>query len=216
MYAEVLITRENKKWSIKEHALIGFSPEGMEKHRIAQRMLETVVNSWEFRQELLAASLTSTRGMSNSMIYNLIINGNEIISPIIDFEADISVHAYRKSGRVVGYTYPDTDKTWLNLNFFDKFNYAQVANNLFHEWLHKLGFDHRSASEKTSIPYAAGKIVETLAKKLMKGEVLHDVNDADKEIDVILGNSLPSKPIEPVLVCFRSWRNLWRKKCYYL
>lgn len=215
MFAEVLITKENKKWTIKEHALIGFSSEEIQKHRTAQRMLEVVVNSWEFRQELLALALTNTNGLKNAQIYKAIINGAETLNPEVDNEADINVNAYRKSGNVVGYTFASTEKTWLNLNFFSKFDYSQVANNLFHEWLHKLGFGHKSASEKSSIPYGVGKLVETLVKKLMKGEKLHDVHDADKEIDIILGSTIPSTPIKPELVCTRSWTNLWRKQCYF-
>lgn len=216
MYAEVRIGKIDKKWSIVEHELLGFNAEQAAKHRTSQRMLETVVNSWEFRQELLSLVMTSTRGMTNAKIYNAIINGGETLSPEIDNEADISVQAYRKWGRVVGYTLETTNRTWLNLNFFDGFSYAQIANNLFHEWLHKLGFDHVSANETSSVPYAVGSLVERLVKHLMSGKKLHDVNEADKEIDVIMGSTIPSKPIERELVCTRSWRNLWRRKCYYL
>ncbi len=215
MYAEVLISRIEKKWTIKEHALIGFTLEEMDKHRTAQRMLELVVNSWEFRQELLALALTSTGGMDNAKIYNLVINGAEILSPESDYEADISVHAYRKRGSVVGYTYASTEKTFLNLNFFRKYDYSQVASNLMHEWLHKLGFGHKSASEHTSVPYAVGYLAGRLVKHLMNGGTLHDVNDADKQIDIILGSTIPSTPLKPELVCYRSWRTLFRKKCYY-
>lgn len=216
MYAEVLIGKQNKKWTIREHILNGFTDAEREKHRVAQRLLENVVNSWEFRQELLSLVFTSTNGMTNAQIYNAIINGAEILSPENDNEADISVNAYRKFGKVIGYTTEKTESTWLNMNFFDKFNYDEIADNLFHEWLHKLGFDHKSASERTSVPYAAGYLVKKLVKYQMDGGVLHDVNEADKEIDVILGSTIPSKPIDSVLVCTRSWKNLWRKKCHYI
>lgn len=215
MYAQVAISRENKKWTIKEHALIDFTPDQIDKHRTAQKMLETVVNSWEFRQELLALVFSSTRGLTNAQIYNLIINGAEILSPEIDFEADITVNGYNKRTSVVGYTYDHTETTWINFRFFNQFNYSDIAGNLFHEWLHKLGFDHRSAREHSSVPYACGYLVRRLVKHLMDGGTLHDVNNADKEIDVILGATVPSKPIEDVLICTRSWRNFFRKKCYY-
>lgn len=216
MYAEVLIGNKSKRWTVMEHALIGFSATQKEKHRTAQRMLETVVNSWEFRQELLSTHLTNTRGMSNGKIYETILNGAEVLSPEIDNEADIDVHSYRKWGRVIGYTLPDTSRTWLNLNFFDTYTYEKIAANLIHEWLHKLGFSHNSASERTSVPYAVGALVETLVKHLMNDGTLHDVNEIDNETDVILGASIPSIAYKPVLVCTRSWRNLWRKKCYYV
>jgi hypothetical protein len=215
MYSEVLISRENKKWTIKEHALIGFNAAEKEKHRTAQRMLETVVNSWEFRQELLALALTSTGGLTNAKIYNVIINGAEVLSPEVDYEADIHVNAYRKKGVVVGYTYSHTEKSWLNLNFFDKYAYDSIAQNLLHEWLHKLGFGHTSANEKSSVPYAVGALAKKLVKHLMNGGTLHDVNDADKEIDIILGSTIPSSPLKPELVCYRSWRTFGLKRCYY-
>jgi hypothetical protein len=215
MYAEALISRVNKKWSIEELGLVGFSESEKLKHRTAQRMLETVVNSWEFRQELLATVFTNTAGQTNAKIYNVIINGAEILSPETDYQADINVNAYRKRSVVIGFTYDYTEKTWLNLNFFDGFDYSDIAGNLFHEWLHKLGFGHRSASEKTSVPYAAGYLVRKLVKHLMNGGILHDVNQADKEIDVILGSTIPSKPLEPYLVCKRIWWKPWQKHCSY-
>lgn len=215
MYSEVLIGKSDSRWSIKEHYLKGFNDEQIEKHRTAQKMLETVVNSWEFRQELLALALSSTGGMTNAKIYNVIINGAEILSPEIDNEADIFVNAYKKRGAVVGYTYESTEKTWLNLKFFNTFNYSEIAGNLFHEWLHKLGFGHSSANEHSSVPYAVGYLVKKLVKHIMDGGILHDVNDADKEIDVILGATIPSTPVKPELVCYRSWRNFFFKKCSY-
>lgn len=219
MYAEVLITKKAKRWSVVEHVLIGFTFEQKTKHRTAQRLLETVVNSWEFRQELLGMKLTSTKGMSNAKIYELILNGSEVLSPEIDNEADISVHAYnehRIKGKVIGYTLPDTETTWINLYFFDGFSYDEIACNLFHEWLHKLGFTHTSANEKTSVPYALGYLIKRLVKDLMKGVELHDVSEADAEIGVILESNIPSTPISQELVCTRSWRNIFRKVCHYV
>src|SRR5690606_8082794 len=103
-----------------------------------------------------------------------------ILSPEVDGEADIHVEAYNSYwSRVVGYTYPHTPKTWVNLKFFNGYDYADIADNIFHEWLHKLGFDHVSADEHTSVPYALGYIVRDLIKQIIKGEKLHDVNDVD-------------------------------------
>lgn len=216
MFAEVAISSINKRWTVKENVLLGFTPEEMEKHRVSQRLLESVVNSWEFRQELLALELTSTAYMSNLQIYTLIMSGSEVLSPEVDNEADISIHAYFRIGTVIGYTYPSSEKTFVNLKFFRKFDYSSVASNLFHEWLHKLGFSHKSAKEKTSVPYALGTLIETLVKHLMNGGVLHDVHDSDKEIDRILLSKVPSTNIKKVLVCKRTAKTLFRKKCYYV
>jgi len=48
-----------------------------------------------------------------------------------------------------------------------------VAGNLAHEWTHKIGFDHKSAAEHDSAPYAIGYIVDELAAKVLKGSKLY-------------------------------------------
>ena len=57
----------------------------------------------------------------------------------------------------------------MNTKYFDRYTPYQVAGNLTHEWLHKMGFTHDSAATSTrpySVPYAVGYIVRQLAGEL--------------------------------------------------
>ena len=45
---------------------------------------------------------------------------------------------------------------------------TSVASNLFHEWLHKVGFGHAvnySVSRDYSVPYAVGRIIGSIGKQ---------------------------------------------------
>jgi hypothetical protein len=57
----------------------------------------------------------------------------------------------------------------MNTKYFYVYTPYQVAGNLTHEWLHKLGFDHDVASTPArpySVPYAVGYILRDLASDL--------------------------------------------------
>ena len=63
---------------------------------------------------------------------------------------------------------PDTSVITSNRRFFDNFTPAEIAGNLAHEWMHKIGFDHdfNSTSRRPySVPYAVGDLVESLAEQ---------------------------------------------------
>lgn len=156
----------DKKLTIKVHATKNFTAAQLEKYVEAVEKTEQVLNSQEFHDELLKLKLTSTKGLSNQQIYEMIINGAEVLDPIIDNEVDIFISMYYKNNKVVGYTYSSVKETWLNSKFFKSSDSADIACNLTHEWLHKLGFGHKSAKEKTSVPYAVGYLVERLVRKL--------------------------------------------------
>lgn len=190
----------------------GFTPEQTVKHETACRMLETVLNSVEFRDRVLTMSLDNTEGKSNLTIYNGIMSGCDEFNKEADGDIDVSVTLYYKNNRVVGYTNPGTIRTWLNNKFFSTYDYAEVACNLFHEYLHKCGFDHDSASDHDSVPYALGYMVEELIRMLMNGYKFTMLTDVPP---IIIPDVLPPKKPEKVLVCYRSWKTFFRKKCYY-
>jgi hypothetical protein len=57
---------------------------------------------------------------------------------------------------------------WVNTKYFNIYTPVSVAGNLFHEWLHKLGYTDASTfsiSRDYSIPYAIGRMISGLAKK---------------------------------------------------
>lgn len=188
----------------------GFTQAEIEKHEVSCKMLESVVNTHEFMQRMLALKLTNTKGLANHEIYLMIRAGAEVLQPEVDHEIDVHVVIYHASNKTVGYTKPSTIKTWVNRKFFAGYEYAEVACNIFHEWLHKLGFDHVSAREHTSVPYALGYLVEAMIKEMIAGAVFTPIN-ATRPVPV----NVPT-PVEKKVKCYRTWRTLWVKKvCYY-
>jgi hypothetical protein len=67
--------------------------------------------------------------------------------------------------KVIGYTNGTINVININWKFFKGNTVADVAANLAHEWTHKIGFDHKSAKEHDSAPYAIGYIVGDLIRK---------------------------------------------------
>lgn len=186
------------KVKVNVHSRKGFTQEEIDKHVTACILLEQAINSFEFWTRMSNLHLTSTRGKSNKEIYEMIMAGAEVLEPEADGEIDVWVEAYEANNRVVGYTTPGVLTTWVNKKFFDKYNYAEVACNIFHEWLHKIGFDHTSAKEITSVPYALGYLVEDLILELKEGKIITPIS-------------------APKLICTRTWRTLWlQKKCYFV
>ncbi len=157
--------------------LAGFS--AAEKNKLAQAagVLERVLNSVEFRDAVLShrfqgkEGYADSGGMTNQQIYQAILSGKESFDQTADGEADFNLDLRTFSWfqrNVVGYTTESSDTITLNRRFFSSYTPAEVASNLCHEWLHKLGFDHdfrSTANRPHSVPYAIGDLVETLAAR---------------------------------------------------
>lgn len=186
------LIQNGNKLRIEVHAREGFTETELVTHQRACENLEEVINSEVFRQMVLSTHFTSTNGLSNQQILDRIYSGADNINTEPDGDIDVHVIMYYKSNRTVGYTYPGTHKTWVNRRFYGEVK--DIANNLIHEYLHKVGFDHSSASEHTSVPYAIGLIIEVLI---------------DRELEV--------EPKQKIWVCYRSWRSLWlRQTCEWV
>jgi hypothetical protein len=160
---------------VKFQNLQGFS--AAEKNKLAQAagVLERVLNSVEFRDAVLShrfqgkEGYADDSGMTNQQIYDAIRAGKESYDQSADGEADFNLDLRTFSWfqrNVVGYTTESSDTITLNRRFFSNYTPAEVASNLCHEWLHKLGFEHdfRSTGRRPhSVPYAIGDLVEKLA-----------------------------------------------------
>lgn len=154
--------------------LVNFPQEQEAKVHKAVELIKKVVTSEEFKQRVLSHSVdgkktyVDNKGYTNEQIYQLIIDGSETLIPEKNGRMDVELELYQQSTNTIGYTYPNTSRIWVNTKYFNKYNPVQVADNLFHEWMHKLGFDHEvkySKSRNYSVPYAIGYLVEELARK---------------------------------------------------
>lgn len=154
--------------------LLNFPQAQEEKVLKAVELIKKVVLSEEFKQRILShtyegkKTYVDNKGLTNEQIYQAILDGSETLIPEKNGRMDIELELYQQSTTTIGYTYPHTSRIWVNTKYFNKYSPVQVADNLFHEWLHKLGFDHAlkySKSRNYSVPYAIGYIVEELARK---------------------------------------------------
>lgn len=117
--------------------------------------LQTVINSEAFKLRVLKATYTSTKD-SPAVIYS------KIMASKWDLEIIIQRHWLC---RVKGWTTPDVKTIWFNSCGFSKRDSAGLAGTVAHEWLHKIGYDHKSANDLMSVPYSIGNIVVELYGK---------------------------------------------------
>ncbi len=154
----------------------GFSVAERQKLDGATRKLEQVLNSREFRDGVLSAQFQGKPGFASDSrtpaeIYAVIRAAKENFTPAADGELDLNVRIENFSWlrrNVVGYTTESSDTVTTNRRFFGSFSEAEVAGHLGHEWLHKLGFEHdfkATARRPSSVPYAVGELIESLAKR---------------------------------------------------
>jgi hypothetical protein len=145
-----------------------------EKVHKAIEIIKKVIGSDEFRNRILnftyegKKQFVDNKGLSNSQIYQILLDGKEDLLPEVDHEMDLELELYYTWSSTVGYTTPGVLKIFMNTKFFNPYTPTQVAGNVFHEWTHKLGFDHAtsySISRDSSVPYAVGSLIVELGKK---------------------------------------------------
>lgn len=160
----------------------GFSDSGEEKIKEAFRILELAANTEEFKDRVInfvndkgERQFASNNGYTNEEIYQIFMDGRETLQPETPGEMNFYLKQYyRPWSRVIGYTTGDTNVININYKFFKNYQPYDVAANLAHEWTHKIGFDHKSAQEHDSAPYAIGYILGDIAERIYKeGSKLH-------------------------------------------
>lgn len=164
--------------SVRAMDLRGFAPAGVRKLEAAFEVLEKVVNSETFKERVInfkntkdERAFASNKGLSNEEIYEAFMEGRETLQ--MDTPGEMNFYLKLYNGwwsKVIGWTKADINTININYKYFKNFKPNQVAGNLAHEWVHKLGFGHISAAEHDSAPYAIGYIVEELARQVLAGQ----------------------------------------------
>ncbi|MGE3610857.1 MAG: hypothetical protein AB7I27_14795 [Bacteriovoracaceae bacterium] len=153
---------------------LNFNASQEDKVLLAAELIKKVVSSEEFKNAVLnhtyngKKAFASNGGLSNAQIYKKILEGSETLNPGIDNEMDMQLEIYQEATTTIGYTFPNTEKIWMNNKYFNQYSAKQVTVNMMHEWLHKLGFVHdyaATAARPYSVPYAIGYLVGDLAQK---------------------------------------------------
>jgi hypothetical protein len=154
---------------------INTSSTQQEKFDRAIEMIKKVVATEEFRNKILNHTYNNQKtfvdngGYSNAQIYQKILDASEKLIPGKNNTMDMGVELYYASTSTVGYTYANITKIYVNTKYFDTNTVGGVAANLFHEWLHKIGFEHASSystARDYSVPYAVGRMISTLGSTI--------------------------------------------------
>jgi len=156
---------------IEIHGLDNFTDKEKEKFMSAMMLGELVLNSWDFRMKMVSTTFTENNNMTGKQIWELICTGQDLFNTKEDHDIDVFVTMYDNFWTgTIGYTFPNTFKTWFNNKFFRKFDEAEILGNVIHEAMHNIGFGHNDYENRmTSVPYKVGHIATELAKKKMKG-----------------------------------------------
>lgn len=176
-YAEVPEKALTFDFNVK---MIRMSRTREEKVHDAIEVLRRIFSSREFKRRILnhryqgRRTFAQNRGLSNEEIYHKLLDGVERLKPYRNNAMDVELALYTDNrSTVMGYTLPTTRRIWMNTKYFNRYRPSQLAANLTHEWLHKLGFDHdykRTKKRPFTVPYAIGYIVRDLARHPWKYE----------------------------------------------
>ena len=156
--------------------LVNFSTNDQDKVHKAAELIKRVVASEEFKEAVInhlyngKKTFVDSGSLSNSQIYQRFLQGAEKLTPALNNVMDVELELYYESSSVVGYTQPNTKRIWINTKYFSQYNEAQVAGNITHEWMHKLGFGHTSANTSdraNSVPYAIGYLMNRFANNYL-------------------------------------------------
>ena len=211
----------SEKLVIKVNKQDGFSDEQFEKYLSAIELTQKVINAKRFEEKLMKLKLTNTNGLTNKEIFSKMRSGAEDLDPVVDNEVDVFITMYYKNNSTVGYTFPSVKDTWVNSKFFNSYEPADIGCNLIHEWLHKLGFNHASAKEHTSVPYAVGYLVEECIREMIKDPHLYDDEitspvSSSKPLPAPLPEPVPEPEQVKKKVCKRLWYTFWLKEvCWF-
>lgn len=154
--------------------LYEFDAEDEHKLSKAIEIIKKVIATKEFRNKVLnftykgKKEFVDSKGLTNAQIYQKLLDGSETLKPEVDHEMDLELQLYYSLKNVVGYTYPNVLRIYMNTKYFDVYSPAEVAGNVFHEWTHKIGFTHASSysvSRDSSVPYALGYLIRDLGKQ---------------------------------------------------
>lgn len=183
--------------TIKLHSLTNASPEVTTKVNQALNLIEGVVNTPTFRDRVLNmtykigsktyAGYTQTE-MTPTQVLQDIDKAEENFAGGTDGVIDLFLDSYYERSSTIGYTSPSDKYIHMNQYIQGSYTVAQTAGNIFHEWLHKVGYGHsrrHNSYRPHSVPYKLGyMLAEMVASKMagknqkLKAEIVDSMNSA--------------------------------------
>lgn len=156
--------------------LSGFDATDEAKYNKAVALVKKVVATEAFRSAVVnhtyggAKTFVNNNGLTNAQIYQSVLDAAERLTPAKNNTLDVGVKLYYEANNVVGYTSPSYAYINVNTKFFDTYAVNSVASNLFHEWLHKVGYGHDASAtpgRPYSVPYAVGYMIRDIGKNFL-------------------------------------------------
>lgn len=156
--------------------LFDFDSAQTAKYNQAVALVKKVVATEAFRTQVLnhtyngVKTFANNNGLTNAQIYQSVLDAAERLQPAKNNQMDVGVKLYYENNNVVGYT--SSSITYINVNtkYFNTYSASSVAGNLFHEWLHKLGYGHDASATTQrpySVPYGVGYIIRNVAQNFL-------------------------------------------------
>ena len=133
------------------------------------KTMKTVLNYPTFENEILNyPHFEGTNGLTNAEILKSIKRGHELFDDVEDRDGvmDLRINIVHRMfmGRTAAYTTGYSPFIYVRAKTVRKQPFWELAGILTHEWVHLLGFDHATDETYDSVPYAVGKIMETMSK----------------------------------------------------
>lgn len=113
--------------------------------------------------ETVASTCFSSFMLQRSLIQTLSKSNKQVVESLVDAKIAIEVEMYYSIKKVLGYTYSDVKKEWINSRYMLKWNRCDLASLLGHETSHKVGYDHdyyHNASRPFSVPYSINEAID--------------------------------------------------------
>jgi hypothetical protein len=191
------------------------------------KVVEAVLNSKEFERKVKGYTW-ATKGRifsgyldtedSPEEVYDAIMTGQDQFHTGQDYDLDLFLTFYYSVTNVIGYTYPNTFKTWMNEKYFYRRlrtteGRAAIVGNIIHEYLHNMGYTHPYDPNPTwhhTVPYAVGYIAEAVAIKFLEAQDGGSAGPIETPMPPTPGPT--PEPIKYKWVCKRLWYTFWIKK----
>lgn len=165
--------------SLQASAMIALNPtlDGPESARwdrykaLAERAQE-IVNKPEFKAAIISRNYSFTK-LTGTQVWDLMEQGKELKNPgglLGVWEWKVGFYT-RCSSKVIGWTNSQIMTVWVNKCVYDKLTDGAIVANIVHEYLHKIGLDHKNAKDHNSAPYWIGYLAEKLYNNLTTVEV---------------------------------------------
>ena len=152
--------------------------------RESLELIKEVVSSDEFRSRVKNMTYKiknktykgfSQTDLSPEEILDSIYEAHENFKGGTDGVMDVNLEMYTEASSTIGYTYPKDPFVYMNRFHHDEFTVVETADNIFHEWLHKIKHDHegtwRNKFRIHSVPYKLGDLVsEMIAERISVGD----------------------------------------------